>query len=142
MENILIVALTLIAYWAILKVIKKRSNKVFSKTLYRQSDMHRMLKYFFSLEITNNKKHPSQLTKRREKSMIKVIVMENQAYWVSDNTFYVAKAFEGEVLPDTAKPVDIENMSRKDIDRMLFILDNLKNGKDNDDSSSAGDKRF
>lgn len=132
--------LTLIAAWAILKVIKKRSKKVFSRTLYRQSDMHRMLKYFFSLEITNNEKRPSQLTKRKEKDMIKVIVMENQAYWVSDNTFYVAKAFEGEVLPDTAEPVDIESMSRKDIDKMLFILDNLKNGKDKDDSSSAGNE--
>ena len=132
--------LTLIAYWAILKVIKKRSKKVFSRTLYRQSDMHRMLKYFFSLEITNNEKRPSQLTKRIEKDMIKVIVMENQAYWVSDNTFYVAKAFEGEVLPDTAEPIDIESMSRKDIDKMLFILDNLKNGKDKDDSSSAGNE--
>jgi hypothetical protein len=140
MQNILIVGLTLIAAWAILKVIKKRSKKVFSKTLYRQSDMHRMLKYFFSLEITNNEKRPSQLTKRKEKDMIKVIVMENQAYWVSDNTFYVAKAFDGEVLPNTAEPVDIESMSRKDIDKMLFILDNLKNGKDKDDSSSAGNE--
>jgi hypothetical protein len=140
MQNILIVGLTLIAAWAILKVIKKRSKKVFSRTLYRQSDMHRMLKYFFSLEVTNNQKPPSQLTKRKEKDMIKVIVMENQAYWVSDNTFYVAKAFEGEVLPDTAEPVDIESMSRKDIDKMLFILDNLKNGKEKDDSSSAGNE--
>lgn len=140
MQNILIVGLTLIASWVILKVIKKRSKRVFSRTLYRQSDMHRMLKYFFSLEITNSEKPSSQLTKRKEKDMIKVIVMENQAYWVSNNTFYVAKAFEGEVLPDTAKPVDIENMSRKDIDRMLFILDNLKNGKEKDDSSSAGNE--
>ena len=140
MQNILIVGLTLIAAWAILKVVKKRSKKVFSRTLYRQSDMHRMLKYFFSLEITNNEKRPSQLTKRKEKDMIKVIVMENQAYWVSDNTFYVAKAFEGEVLPDTAEPIDIESMSRKDIDKMLFILDNLKNGKDKDDSSGAGNE--
>lgn len=140
MQNILIVGLTLILSWTILKVIKNRSKKVFSRTLYRQSDMHRMLKYFFSLEIANNEKRPSQLTKRIEKDMIKVIVMENQAYWVSDNTFYVAKAFEGEVLPDTAEPVDIENMSRKDIDKMLFILDNLKNGKEKDDSSSAGNE--
>jgi hypothetical protein len=140
MQNILIVGLTLIAAWAILKVIKKRSKKVFSRTLYRQSDMHRMLKYFFSLEVTNNQKPPSQLTKRKEKDMIKVIVMENQAYWVSDNTFYVAKAFEGEVLPDTAEPVDIEHMSRRDIDKMLFILDSLKNGKEKDDSSSAGNE--
>lgn len=99
-----------------------------------------MLKYFFSLDITTNEKPPSQLTKRKEKDMIKVVVMGNQAYWVSDNTFYVAKAFEGEVLPNTAEPVDIENMSRRDIDKMLFILDNLKNGKEKDDRSSTGNE--
>ena len=140
MLEILIVALTFIASWAILKVIKRRSRRVFSRSIYRQSDMHRMLKYFFSLDINTNEKPPSQLTKRKEKDMIKVIVMGNQAYWVSDNTFYVAKAFEGEVLPNTAEPVDIENMSRKDIDKMLFILDNLKNGKEKDDRSSTGNE--
>ena len=140
MLEIFIVALTFLTSWAILKVIKRRSRKVFSRTLYRQSDRHRMLKYFFSLDITTNEKPPSQLTKRKEKDMIKVVVMGNQAYWVSDNTFYVAKAFEGEVLPNTAEPVDIENMSRKDIDKMLFILDNLKNGKEKDDRSSTGNE--
>ena len=140
MLEIFIVALTFLTSWAILKVIKRRSRKVFSRTLYRQSDMHRMLKYFFSLDITTNEKPPSQLTKRKEKDMIKVVVMGNQAYWVSDNTFYVAKAFEGEVLPNTAEPVDIENMSRRDIDKMLFILDNLKNGKEKDDRSSTGNE--
>jgi hypothetical protein len=140
MLEILIVTLTFIASWVILKVIKKRSRRVFSRTLYRQSDMHRMLKYFFSLEVPTNQKSSSQLTKRIEQDMIKVLVMGNQAYWVSDNTFYVAKAFDGEVLPNTAEPVDIENMSRKDIDKMLFILDNLKNGKEKDDSSSTGNE--
>ena len=140
MEYIILVGLTIAASWFIIRVIRKSARKGFSQTLYSQSDIHNLLKYFFSLNIDNNEKHPSQLTKRKEKDMIKVIVMENQAYWVSDNTFYVAKAFEGEVLPDTAEPVDIESMSRKDIDKMLFILDNLKNGKDKDDSSGAGNE--
>ena len=141
MTDIIIVGLTLVVFFVIIKVIKKRSKKVFSKTLYRQSDMHRMLKYFFSLEINSNIKPPSQLTKRKEKDMIKVVVIENQAYWVLNNTFYVAKAFDGQVIPDTAEPVDIESMSRKDIEKMLSILDSLKNGKE-DDSSSAGNERL
>lgn len=141
MTDIIIVGLTLVVFFVIIKVIKKRSKKVFSKTLYRQSDMHRMLKYFFSLEINSNIKPSSQLTKRKEKDMIKVVVIENQAYWVLNNTFYVAKAFDGQVIPDTAEPVDIESMSRKDIEKMLSILDSLKNGKE-DDSSSAGNERL
>jgi len=97
------------------------------------------MKYFFSLNINNNEKPPSQLTKRRERDMIKVIVIGNLAYWVSDNIFYVADAIDGEVIPQTAKPVDTNSMSRRDLDKMLFILDSLKNGK-KDDSSSAGNE--
>ena len=139
MEYILLVGLTIAASWFIIRVIRKSARKSFSKTLYSQSDIHNLLKYFFSLNIDNNEKHPSQLTKRKEKDMIKVIVMGNLAYWVSENIFYVAEAVDGEVVPETAEPVDTNSMSRRDLDKMLFILDSLKNGKKND-SSSAGNE--
>ena len=139
MEYILIVGLTSIVSWSIIRIIRKNAKKSFSKTLYSQSDIHKLLKYFFSLNITNNEKPPSQLTKRKERDMIKVIVMGNLAYWVSENIFYVAEAVDGEVIPQTAQPVDTNSMSRKDLDKMLFILDSLKNGKKND-SSSAGNE--
>ena len=139
MEYILVVGLTFIANWFIIRVIRKNARKSFSKTLYSQSDIHNLLKYFFSLNIRNNEKHPSQLTKRKEKDMIKVIVMGNLGYWVSENIFYVAEAVDGNIVPETAEPVDTNSMSRKDLDKMLFILDSLKNGKKND-SSSAGNE--
>jgi hypothetical protein len=139
MEYILVVGLTSMVSWSIIRIIRKNAKKSFSKTLYSQSDIHKLLKYFFSLNITNNEKPPSQLTKRKERDMIKVIVMGNLAYWVSENIFYVAEAIDGEVIPQTAQPVDTNSMSRKDLDKMLFILDSLKNGKKND-SSSAGNE--
>jgi hypothetical protein len=139
MEYILTIVLTFVVSWAILRVIRKNTQKGFSKTLYSQSDMHKLLKYFFSLNIITDEKHPSQLTKRRERDMIRVIVMGDLAYWVSDNIFYVAEAINGEVIPQTAEPVDTNSMSRKDLDKMLFILDSLKNGNKND-SSSAGNE--
>lgn len=139
MEYILTIVLTFIISWAILRVMKKNAQKEFSKTLYSQSDMHRLLKYFFSLNIITKENYNSQLTKRKERDMIRVIVMGNLAYWVSDNIFYVAEAIDGEVVPETAEPVDTNSMSKKDLDKMLFILDSLKNGKKND-SSSAGNE--
>jgi hypothetical protein len=96
-----------------------------------------MLKYFFSLDIQNTPKPSSQLTKRIEKDMIRVIVMGSQAYWVSNNTFYVADAFDGEVITETAKPVDVQSMSKLDVEKMLSILDSLNSGQGKDDSSST-----
>jgi hypothetical protein len=97
------------------------------------------LKYFFSLNITNSEKPLSQLTKRKERDMIKVIVMGNLAYWVSENIFYVAEAVDGEVQRHTAKPIDTSTLSKGDLDKMLFILDSLRDGK-RDDRGSSGHK--
>jgi hypothetical protein len=73
--------------------------------------------------------------------MIRVIVIGQEAYWVSDNIFYVANAIGGEVESTSARPVDVENMSKNDMEKMLMILDNLQNGNKND-SGSAGNKRI
>ena len=141
MQEIIVITLTFLASWFILEIVKKKSKKDFSKTLYRQSDIHRLLKYFFSIPLSSNEKSSSQLTKHKEKSMIKVIVLNDEAYWVSDNTFYVAKAIDGEVQPHTAQPVNTNRLSKPELDKMLFILDSLKNGKKND-SGGTGNKRF
>ena len=141
MQELIAVGLTLPLVWVIIKLIKEKNRKHFSKTLYKQSDIHKLLKYFFSIELLNNKESFSQLTKHKEKSMIKVIFLDNQAYWVSNNTFYVAESVNGEIQKHTAKPVNTNGLSKKDLDKMLSILDSLKNGNKND-SGSTGNERF
>jgi hypothetical protein len=141
MQELIALGLTLPLVWFIIKVIKKRSKKHFSRTLYRQSDVHKLLKYFFSINLLNSKQTVSQLTKRRESNMIKVIVLDSQAYWVSNNTFFVAEAVNGEIQRHTAKPVNTNGLSKPELNKMLFILDSLKNGNKND-SGSAGNERL
>ena len=135
--------LTILASWLIIRITTKSRNKAFSRTLYRQSDLHRIMKRFFSQQLRTDldENRSSQLTKRREKDRIKVIVIDEKAYWVSDNVFYIADAVEGSLIPETAKPLDTKQMSNKDVSKMLFILDNLKDGKLND-SGSAGNERL
>lgn len=139
MQELIIVFLTLPIVWVILKLIRKRARKKFSKTLYTQSDIHRLLKYFFSIRLPNNEGPISQLTKRKENSMIKVIFIDGQAYWVSENTFFVAETINGEIQRHTTRPVNTNGLSKVDVDKMLFILDSLKNGNKND-SGSTGNK--
>lgn len=135
--------LTVVASWFIIRITTKSRNKAFSRTLYRQSDLHRIMKKFFSQQLIPDldTNRSSQLTKRREKDTIKVIVIDEKAYWVSDNVFYIADAIGGNPIPETARPLDTKQMSNKDISKMLFILDNLKDGKLND-SGSAGNERL
>ena len=136
MQELIAIFLTLGTVWVIINKTKKSKKNKISTTLSRQSDVHKLLKHFFSISLENNNNY-TQLTKHKQKGMIKVIVLGNQAYWVSDNKFYVAEAIDGEVQKNTAKPVDIDSLSKVDLDKMLFILDSLRDGKRNDRGSSG-----
>ena len=140
MQELIAAGLTLPFVWVILKLMRKRARKRFSKTLYRQSDIHKLLKYFFSIRLPNNEGPSSQLTKRKEKNMTKVIFVDNQAYWVSENTFFVAESVNGEIQRQTARPVNTNGLSKVDLNKMLFILDSLKNGSKNDSGSSGNER--
>jgi hypothetical protein len=140
MLYLIAVPLTLAIFLSIIVIMKKINKRKNSYVIYRQSDIHKMLKYFFSLNIETQSKPSSQLTKRLEKDMIRVIVVGSQAYWVSDNTFYVADALDGEVDTETARPVDVQSMSKSEVNKMLSILDSLTNGKVGNDRSSTGNE--
>lgn len=98
--------------------------------------MHEMLKRFFSNSSVVEKKS-SQMIKRKDNFLTRVIILEDKAYWVIDNVFYVGDAENGSVQPETGVPISTSGLSSKEINKLLFILDNLKNGKTND-SGSAG----
>ena len=122
-------------------IYKGRKLKALPSIVYSQSSIHLMIKDFLPKTLYEKPRVQSQSLKHVEKNTIKVIFIEEKAYWVSNNIFYSANALNGNVDIDTTEPIDTTNMSKKDIDKMLFILDNLKNGS-NDDNSSAGNERF
>jgi hypothetical protein len=59
---------------------------------------------------------------------VHVAMIENKAYWVIGNVFYEADIVDGEVDKDSSRPIDAFNMSRRDLNKMLYILDNLTEG--------------
>jgi hypothetical protein len=98
-----------------------------------------MLKTFFEISIFDKNQKTSQLTKHKKRDTIRVVILGNNAYWVSENIFYMANAVNGKVLPETSKPVDIENMPKQELNKMLSILDTLRDGE-TDDSSGSRDE--
>ena len=109
------------------------------KIMYRQSDTHNFLKEFFSRD-TEIKEKTTQAKKRQEERGTKIIITEDdKAYWVIDNIFYTANVINGRPDFDNANPIDTSNMSKKELDKMLFILDNLGRG-DKNERGSTGNK--
>ncbi len=132
----LIIGLTLAILSYIIIVAVKKGDKYFAKVVYRQSDIHQIVKNIIPKDLFELPKPPSQARKHINNNMVRVIVVDGQAYWIHNNMFFTAETVNGSVNPETTKPVDTSNMSKRDIDKMLFIVDSLRDGNSNDSGSA------
>ena len=142
MEYLLVMGLTLCLCWSIIKVSNKKRIAFLKKIKYRQSDIHEMIKNVIPKQRFDKPKFITQSQKHVQKNMLRVVIEKNKAYWILNNVFYTADAIDGRVDENTARPLDVENMSKVELDRMLSILDDLKQGVGPDDSGSTGNKRL
>ena len=133
---ILLIGLTIVVICSIIIITVKKNKRYFAKIVYRQSDIHQIVKNFIPRDLFELPKQLSQARKHLRSNTVKVLIIEDHAYWVHDNMFYVADTVEGSVDPETVRPIDTNNMSNRDIDKMLFILDSLKNGNSDDSSGT------
>lgn len=119
--------LTLIPIWFI---IRRRKRKYFINSItYRQSNIHSLIKDFLPKGTTKrHRRSATQSSKHTSNNMIRVVVADGKAYWVSNNVFYVSDIRNGDPDLETAQPVDTISMSKNDLEKMLSILDSLGNG--------------
>jgi hypothetical protein len=140
MEYLLIVGLTLLSYWSIIKISNKKRIVFLNKNKYRQSSIYEMVKDVVPKQRFDKPKVITQSQRHIQKNMLRVVIADGSAYWILNNVFYTANAINGRVDEETIKPLDIENMPTKELDKMLSILDDLKQGVGPNDSSSTGNK--
>jgi hypothetical protein len=140
MEYLLIMGLTLLSYWSIIKISNKRNTIFLNKNKYRQSSIYEMVKDVVPKQRFDKPKVITQSQRHIQKNMLRVVIAEGSAYWILNNVFYTANAINGRVDEETIKPLDIENMPTKELNKMLSILDDLKQGVGPNDSSGTGNK--
>lgn len=117
---------------------RRRTKKVLLKRyVYRQTTLHQIAKMVIPKNEALMFKKPSQHKNYIQNKTVKVITTpDRKAYWVKDNKFYWADVSEGDFNPDLGKEINTESLSKKEMDRLLFILDNLNKDNDNDSGSS------
>lgn len=100
------------------------------KLPFRQSVLHQILKHSMPTNAELKAKIDTQSRIRSREGVVKVIqTPDRKAYWVENNIFYYAEVVDGQFDPTNGKPVDTNGLSNKEVDKLLFILDNLnKNG--------------
>lgn len=139
MEYFIAIGLTFIIFLAIIILSKRKKIKSLGRIVYSQSSIHERIKYFIPKDFNKKPDVMSQSKKHVAQHMVKIIVIDGKAYWVKDNIFYMAETLYGNILPETAKPVDIDSMPKQELDKMLFILDNLSREKKNERGSAGNE---
>jgi len=152
MEYILPIGLTLTVLCSIIYIVSKiTSNKVrresMSKLKHRQSTIHNIVQSILptneeiikSIIINRERsKQKKQSGQSYNPESIKVVVIENKAYWIQNNTFYeTIVTDDGEIDQSLAKPVDTTNMDVEEIDRLMKIVDDLRSAERNDGGSTG-----
>jgi hypothetical protein len=115
----------------------KKQYKSFYR--YRQSHIHSVISPYLKLSNTKLNKKITQSQKHFNKTNLKVIIVDDDAYWIQDNILYTSKMGVDGIDPDGTSKVDTISMDSVQLDKILFIVDQLK-GRNQDDSGNPGFK--
>ena len=125
-----LITLLIMAYFS------KRTQQVMSKKL---KSVHLSQSYIDSLVsqkildvLLPPEKKKTQSTNHFKKDEVRVIVIEGEAYWIVNQTLYVANLVDGTVDNDTTRKVDTMTMDDVQLEKTQFIVQKLTEGKGND----------
>ncbi len=104
---------------------------------YSQTHIFEIVKPLLPPGTLTKQIRKTQSLNHEQKTSIKVIIMEDQAFWIKDNIFYVADMDGHHIDKDTTRRVDTMAMDKVELDKMLFIMDQLRDRKINDSGSSG-----
>lgn len=113
---------------------KLKNNK---PVIISQSMLH--YRYSNGKRKSRKLKPGSQSRIHYDKTNVKVIILDNNAYWIKDNIFYRAPIVNRMIEKESTEQVDTMGMDKIQLDKMLFIMDKLREGM-SDDSRSTGDQ--
>jgi hypothetical protein len=139
MEYILGSLTTLITIAILYRIINVKTNKIrLGKDLIRsQSYIHDLVKFALPSNAELKARKPTQAKKHYEELFTRVIIVEDDVYWISNNSLLFAKLVDGIIDQDSINPVDIMAMDKVELDKMIFIVDTLTEGTANDNRNSG-----
>jgi hypothetical protein len=72
-----------------------------------------------------------------DKDALRVISLNDDAYWIEDNKVYTAKIIDGRIYDDSKNIVDMHSLNDVELDKMIFIIEKLTEGLEDDDRNSG-----
>jgi len=134
MEYFLGCLTTLIIMFVTTRLVQKNNIKK-PKLLFSQSRGYSITEQYFRKKYLKRAKRQS--VNFISNKSAKTVYMNDLAYWIENNSLYQAKHIDGKIIKETQKKVDIMSMDRVELKRMIFIVDKLTEGLNNDSGDSG-----
>jgi hypothetical protein len=133
---------------AILFVLDRKlsNNKVPAVRLrYSQSRSHslfpapRSVHYYGYSELrTQATLHSSS----QSQNQMRVVLHEDDAYWIADNTLFTAKLSGDDIDRESTKIVDTMALDKVELNKLMIIVDKLTEGNSKNDNGNSGNKNI
>lgn len=124
MEYLLGSLITLISITVINFIVRQRDEPKKIKVKNSQSYLYQLLSEIAYHDMERSKKE-RQSDKFLNKDSVKVMIVENKAYWIKDNQLYVADYVNGDVDNYSITKVDTISMSQVELEKTMFIVEKL-----------------
>jgi hypothetical protein len=99
---------------------------------YSQTHIHNIIKDNLPDQLFLPLKRPRQTINHEKSIHLKVLFFEKDAYWIKENALFIAEQEDGIVKEDTARRVDTMGMNRVQLEKVMYIVDILNEGNQND----------
>lgn len=123
------IAALFIFRFGILKTFNKES---LPQIKYSQSHIHEIIKNYIPGSYFNVMRKDSQSLNHKSARYTRVVFVENSAYWIKNNTLFVADFNDGMVDEETTREVDTMGMNEVELKKVIGIVDALTEGQNND----------
>jgi len=137
MEYFVGAAITMMAYIITNRLARKQmpDEDVFNIT-YSQSHIYEMMRPYLDIVGPVGDATQNQSKNYLKNVYMKIMIVDNKAYWIKDNKFMVADIVDGQVDKSNSQEVDTMSMDKVQLDEMMFIVEKLREGED--DSRGSG----
>jgi hypothetical protein len=134
---------TMITIFIMARRFSKQSNLVKPiRIKFSQSSKFEMIRYSYEpFLLTFSQEKDTQATLFKRKHTIKILMLDEKAYWIASNGLTMADLNNGEVVLESAKIVDTISMNDVELKKIMFVIDQLTEGN-KDDLGNPGNKEF
>lgn len=102
------------------------------KISYRQSNVFEIVRPYVDFGLGPIVVRETQAIRHEKESSLRVLFIENRAYWIKDNSLLVSEVIDGQIDGENAKIVDTMSLNKVELEQIVFIVEKLTEGTKND----------